>query len=287
MLILAPFIVHEVVRGGFVMSPAPGNLDVIDGKIDGKYTHHRDGSGVNVYMLDTGIDFTHPLFANVSHRFGTDFIDPNGAGGDMNGHGTHTSGIVVQVSSGVTLIDVRVFDQFGRGTENALLAAVYWVNNDCALSKPKHGCVINYSGVGLGIDSEVNYAVANTPVAFIGAAGNYAGNACLFSPGRSATLLVAATYNNRTWWNGSDPGRCVSLSAPGVEIMSAFPNGTWATLTGTSMSDPHVTGVFAQFIQTYPHRTKKRLSNGLLRRATHSVVGEPEWTSNRFIRVPV
>lgn len=83
------------------------------------------------------------------------------------------------------------------------------------------------------------------------AAGNSAVDACTASPaGGQGSITVGSTAINDAVSYFSNRGKCVSLQAPGSEIVAAFPNQPSgsignASLSGTSMASPHVAGAVA------------------------------------------
>src|SRR6185295_161279 len=112
----------------------PWGLDRIDQRnrpLSGTYTYNWTGSGVRVYVIDTGIRTTHTQFggraSNVFDAFG-------GNGADCNGHGTHVSGTVGGSTYGVAksalLRGVRVLDCTGNGSTSGVIAGVDWVTSN-------------------------------------------------------------------------------------------------------------------------------------------------------------
>ncbi|KAB2111620.1 Cuticle-degrading protease [Alternaria gaisen] len=214
------------------------------------------GEGTCVYVVDTGIETTHPEFEGRAY-FLADFSE-EGDQIDGAGHGTHVAGTIGSLTWGVakktTLFAVRVLDSFGTGTNAGVLAGMQFVITDAkermnAGDCPK-GALANMS-LG-GRKSQVINDVAAVIVAagiFLGvAAGNEGTLADYSSPSSEPTVCtVAATANNDTLIEWSNYGPRVDILAPGVEVTSTWIGGGINTISGTSMATPHVVGVAAYF----------------------------------------
>jgi len=242
-------------------------LDRIDDPsgLDGTYGYTNTGAGVTAYVIDTGIQFSNVDFGGRAVS-GFDAVD-GGSADDCNGHGTHVSGTIggqkYGVAKGVTLVAVRVLDCSGSGSTSGVIAGINYVTDTHQAAAP---AVANMS-LGGGASTALDTAVANSikdGVTYSVAAGN--GNtagvpqdACKTSPARVSTALtVAASDNKDTAAPWSNYGSCVDLFAPGVGITSDWydsaalpdtPTSATATISGTSMATPHVTGVAALYLQ--------------------------------------
>lgn len=211
------------------------------------------GSGVTVYVFDTGINSSHVDFTGRILGGYTAINDGRGTS-DCNGHGTHVSGTIAGTRWGVaksaSLVPVRVLNCQGSGTLTGLLDAITWVMTNHTTGK----AVANMSlGFGSVVDS-VTTAVTNLTadgVLLAAAAGNDGVDACTSSPGNTpSAVTVGATSSSdaRTSW--SNYGTCVDLFAPGLSITSAWYTSTTATntISGTSMASPHVAGIAAAML---------------------------------------
>jgi subtilisin family serine protease len=243
------------------------------------YSYTANGTGVNAYIVDTGIRFSHAEFGGRAVS-GFDAVD-GGSADDCNGHGTHVAGTVggstYGVAKNVHLVAVRVLDCGGSGTTAGVIAGVDWVT-----ANHVSPAVANMS-LGGAASTTLDNAVASSiasGVTFALAAGNgnflgIAVNACNTSPARVATALtVGATDKTDKKASFSNYGSCVDLFAPGVSITSSWYSSDTATntISGTSMASPHVAGVAALYLQGNPSATPATVAAALVANATTGVV---------------
>ncbi|KAI5181701.1 cerevisin [Nematocida sp. AWRm80] len=215
------------------------------------------GSGVTVYVLDTGIESTHPeLDGKVLP--GINVIDGTLNAEDDNGHGTHCAGIIggrsVGVAKKTSLVPVKILSAEGRGTtESTVLGLVYVMKeHHRKLKETKHPkTVVNMSlgGVKSSVLKEIAKRAISMGISIVVAGGNNASNACEFSPSSiHEVITVGAIDQADEIAHFSNTGSCVDLYAPGVKILSSHLNGVQKELTGTSMAAPHVAGLAALYL---------------------------------------
>lgn len=266
-----------VVTADATQNNPPWGLDRIDQRnrpLNGTYVYNWTGTGVRVYVIDTGIRTTHSQFgtraSNVFDAFG-------GSGADCNGHGTHVAGTVGGSTYGVAknalLRGVRVLDCSGSGSTSGVIAGVDWVRQNHIAP-----AVANMSlggGISTALDTAVNN-LHNANVTIAVAAGNSNGaNACNFSPARAANAITTgSTTSTDARSSFSNIGTCLDLFAPGSSILSAWytSNTATATLSGTSMASPHVAGVAALYKQANPGASSTTIRNAIVNNATINVV---------------
>jgi len=211
-----------------------------------------DGTGKTAWIIDTGIDFTHPDL-NVDVNRAASFLR-RGDANDQNGHGTHVSGTiaainnsisVIGVAAGATVVPVRVLDRRGSGSTSGVIAGVDYVG-----ANGSAGDVANMS-LGGGVSSTLDQAVIDASnasgVIFCLAAGNESDDANNHSPARANgpnIVTVSASDINDNFASFSNYGNPpIDWCAPGVSIKSTWKDGGYNTISGTSMATPHVAGV--------------------------------------------
>jgi subtilisin len=239
------------------------------------------GGGVSldldIAVLDTGIRPDHP---DLNVAGGRNFANGGpGNWGDSNGHGTHVAGTigaidngigVVGVAPGVRLWSARVCGNSGFCMSGDIIAGIDWVAQQKA-SGTTNFAAANFSissgdsNNGCAIPANATHkaicGLVDTGVVFVMAAGN---EGRLKTPYPVAFSVSAiADFNGRpgggaaptcrtdtddTLANFSNFGETISIAAPGVCILSTWNDGGYATISGTSMAAPHVTGAVALYL---------------------------------------
>ncbi|MGC4820914.1 S8 family serine peptidase [Micromonospora sp. DT63] len=249
----------------------------------------RDGSGVKVAVLDTGVDATHPdLAGRIAEA--RDFSG-SGSARDGHGHGTHvaatiagsgdaSAGLRKGVAPGARLLVGKVLDDGGSGYDSAIIAGMEWAAHSGAK-------VVSMSLGGDPTDGTdpmsqaVNDLTAETGALFVVAAGNAGAARTVGSPGAAAAALTVgavdrddnlAEFSSRGPRLG-DNGLKPEITAPGVGIVAARAAGTtmgtpvgdaYTTASGTSMATPHVAGAAAILAQDHPDWSAGKLKDALV-----------------------
>ncbi|GMV40364.1 MAG: hypothetical protein AMXMBFR64_20800 [Myxococcales bacterium] len=165
-----------------------------------------DGSSldVDVAVIDTGIDLTHPDLNVVG---GIDCVKPSpktgackAGGNDDNGHGTHVAGTiaardngigVVGVAPGARLYAVKVLSASGSGTRSGVIAGIDWVTAnagviDVANMSLGGGGTDDTDGTDCSLSTDAEHIAICRAVAagvtFVVAAGNESTNAAISVP---------------------------------------------------------------------------------------------------------
>jgi len=254
--------------------------------LNSQFTYTANGTGVVIYILDSGIRKTHAQFGvradYINNGLGGNFVgDANPDAADCHGHGTHVAGIAAGSGFGVAknarIRAGRVVDCAGNGTTSMVIAGMEWIYANGY--KPS---VVNMS-LGYGDVQSVRdmagrlYANGFVVVAAAGN-GDFAGtpqNACQQSPaGYANALTVGSTTSADHESSFSNYGPCVDLLAPGSSIRSAWMGTDTSTAikSGTSMAAPHVSGVAALYLDLFNAATPATVNNAVKTNATSGVI---------------
>lgn len=277
-----------------VQENATWGIDRIDQRelpLDGTYVYNAEGSGVSAYIIDTGIRYSHNEFQGRA-VFGFDAFDDGQDGEDCNGHGTHVAGTVggavYGVAKDVNLVAVRVLNCSGSGTFSGVIAGMDWV------AKNASGPSVANMSLGGGSNDSVDEAVermydAGVPVVVAAGNGNMGGreqDACDYSPAgapRAYTVGATTSSDSKTSW--SNYGNCVDMFAPGASITSAWHtnNSATNTISGTSMSAPHVAGVAALFLQNITKAGSQDVYDAITSTSTQNIVTNSRTANNHLV----
>ena len=308
--------VHKdaVIKATDTQLQPPWDLDMLDsstGALDSSYTYPNNGSGVTVYVLDSGIQRSHAEFSGANVAAGYDFIaadnttDPQ----DCAGHGTAVSSLIagatLGAAKGVTLVPLKVLDCFGSGSESDIIQAADWI---AANRVPGAPAVANLSfGVAnsvLGTDTSLDTALQgliDAGVTVVAAAGNGVKDpvigitngvdACTETPASlpgAITVAAVDIHHAETAW--TNYGSCVDLYAPGDHDLIAW-IGTSNTVimqgSGTSFSAPLTSAAAALVLHDHPTWTPAQVCASLTEQALNGVViglnGLPARSANKLL----
>ncbi|WP_444997487.1 S8 family serine peptidase [Aliikangiella sp. IMCC44359] len=274
------------------VNPPSWGIDRVDQDslpLNNEYEYSNDGTGVHVYIVDTGIYAAHPDFAGRISN-GTDKIDNDNDPADCHGHGTHVAGTAAGttygIAKGATIHGVRVLNCQGSGSNAGVIEGMDWV-----VANAEFPAVVNMS-LGGGFSQVQNDAVdrmVDAGITLVTAAGNDGVDGCTFSPGSAPNAFnVGATdrYDSRV--NGSwssNWGSCLDIMAPGNSIVSASHRGSGsATMSGTSMAAPHVAGGVALYLERNPDQTPAEVMAGMLEEATAGILTNLRGSPNYLLR---
>jgi len=260
------------------------------------------GAGVQVAVIDTGIDINHPdLKGNVLG--GRNCTSWNASAYiDQNGHGTHVAGTiaalkntqgVVGVAPSAKLWAIRVLDRYGNGSWSSVICGLDTV----AANGPKNGGSITVANMSLGgagsndgncgqtNKDALHQAVCrvrDAGVTLVVAAGNSGADtskavpaayddavitvsALADSDGKGGALGKATSFGaDDTFASFSNYGSAVDIGAPGVNINSTWLSKTYKTISGTSMASPHVAGAAALYIAKNPGASWTQVRDALI-----------------------
>lgn len=231
--------------------------------------YNNKGENVRICVMDTGVDRSHPDF-DEDRLFGYDgneLVQPWWR--DVDGHGTHVSGTiaasdnnegVVGVAPGAEIFTARVFSTNGEFYSSNIITALQACKDGGAQ-------VISMS---LGGPYAVSYELQaytdlheNFGIVTVAASGNTGGTDLLYPASYDNVISVGSVNWNYDRSSFSTKNSKVDVAAPGSSILSTYENGSYATISGTSMACPHVSGVVALMLSANPSATPSQIFDAL------------------------
>ncbi|KAF9978772.1 hypothetical protein BGZ73_000419 [Actinomortierella ambigua] len=250
----------------------------------------RNGAGITVYVIDSGIKLDHPEFEGRA-RHGKNVMEGS-PDTDEYSHGTHVASTIggrfAGVAREVSLVSVKMVDKKGWSSSSHIASAINWVRQDARGKR----AVVNMSLGIIGLSRAINdasRALVKADVVVIASAGNSPNiGACFQSPaGATGVFTVAASNVSDSFTGFSSYGMCVEMIAPGQDIYGASidPTQSYIPGSGTSMAAPFVAGAAAVYMSNdHNLRTPEQVYNKLMRTATRNKISGPlRGTPNRLL----
>lgn len=256
--------------------------------LDNNFYRPYRGAGINIYIIDTGINVNHTEFTG---RVGTvtNVVSGGGGAGDCQGHGTHVAslaaGSAVGVASDATVHSVKISNNCINGDAfiSDMLAAFTWVSQN---GLPNSVVNLSYSSTSTAVASAMYNLIVGKNYIVVTAAGNNNLNACTDPTAVKSplALIVGGTRSDDLRYQNSNYGACVDLFAPGESVYGAsFSSNTgYVNMTGTSMASPMVAGVAAIYRQRFPNAGYHETMEAIIDGATSGVVIDAAGSPNRL-----
>jgi subtilisin family serine protease len=223
----------------------------------------RGDRNINISIVDTGIDYNHVDLKRNYVNGGWDWVNLDGDPMDDDGHGTHCAGIAAATMdnrrgiAGVAQVGImaeKVLNETGEGSLwDVSQGIMHAVNKDA-----------NIISMSLGGDSSYTMKKAcgyawDEGCVLVAAAGNDNSYGICYPAAYNTVISVGAIDRSDSLSDYSNWGPEMELVAPGDGIISTFPDGEYAIMSGTSMAAPHVSGVAALVWSRYPTCTNSEI----------------------------
>lgn len=217
------------------------------------------GAGVDVAIIDSGIDADHPLVGGVDSAVAFRYdAEPEGAvaldvgpHADLFGHGTACAGIIRRVAPECRLHSLRVLGERLTGKGAVFAAALRWAIDN-------HMHVVNMSlSTGKSDYFALFHELADLAyfngVMLVCAVNNVPGPTY---PSEYATVFSVAAHERKDPYGFDvNPAPPVEFGAPGIDVQVPWSNGTTITSTGNSFAAPHLAGLITLIRSKHPGLT--------------------------------
>jgi subtilisin family serine protease len=171
---------------------------------------------------------------------------------DGFGHGTMVLGIVHLVAPTARLLPLKAFRSDGTGYTSDIIRAIYYAVQN-------HANVINMSFDFMNASKEFADAIAyagQNGVVCVASAGNDGAQEVVYPAALKGVMGVASVNDSGGRSTFSNYGtQVVWVAAPGENIITTFPYGSYAAGSGTSFSAPLVSGTVALILNVQQQTT--------------------------------
>lgn len=234
----------------------------------------RTGKGVGVAIIDSGIDPEHPdlqgkVLESVEARSENKRVlfVPSETG-DSAGHGTACAGIISRIAPDAQFYSIRVLGAGGLGDGHSFLAGLEYaikkryrlINLSLGTTKPQFFAPLHdlldraYQAGCIVVAAANNLPQPSFPSVF-----------------SSSLISVSKSTESDPFHFGFRFGEVIELTAPGVNVRTAWLGGGYKSLTGNSFACPHIVGIIALLLETYPNLTPFQVKSALYALAKENV----------------
>lgn len=244
------------------------------------------GKGIDVCILDTGLEMSHPDFSSREIE-GKSFIQGEDWSKDPNGHGTHCTGISAGnlrsdtgkrygIAKDCNLKIAKVLSDKGKGTTSSVIDAIDWaITKQFRILSLSLASPVTLNEKPSVLFETVGMRALENNCLIIAAAGNDSNRPSIpkpvSAPANSLSIMAVAAIDGQMriakFSNGGlnpSTGGNINVCAPGVDIFSTYPKNTknknyYFALSGTSMATPHVSGLAALYMEQFPDLSAKEI----------------------------
>jgi subtilisin family serine protease len=248
------------------------------------FTRNQPGASEWLDLSSTGISTTTSQHAQpvMVQQSSAAVLDQSSAavldGGPYSafGHGTMTSGLVHLVAPKARILPLKAFSSNGTGNLSNIVAALYYaVQNKANVVNMSFD--LSYSSPAL---SQAISHASKAGVVLVAAAGNEHTSARVYPASISGSVVgIASTTDWDTRSSFSNYGSAdVWIAAPGENVISTYPGGTYGSESGTSFSSPLVAGTVALMLSAKQPINQSNAANAL----SHAIQLTPDLNHGRL-----
>jgi subtilisin len=226
----------------------------------------RTGKGVSVAIIDSGIDTKHPdLLGKIvesveAQNDNKRVLFVPSESGDSAGHGTACAGIINSIAKDAELYSIKVLGAQASGDGQAFLAGLEYaikrkiriINLSLGTTKPQFFAPLHdlldraYQAGCIVVAAANNLPQPSFPSVF-----------------SSSLISVSKIEETDPFHFGFKFGEVIELTAPGVNVRTSWIGGGYRSLTGNSFACPHIVGIIALLLETYPNLTPFQVKSAL------------------------